>query len=179
MRCWICKKHPAKWFSHQVHYGWKAACGNHWKNEDYYIPLEDIFRDYLNSNLLTSYQLSDVNDFVNKITPYWTKIVDQFIPATTLWTGGNLIENSIYGRSKFVYRRACQTSQITEDLYPDFETAIEEDLETLLGEEVNFRGLISLTGVTYFPSIEVDGVVYGGPDFDYSGITGASVTLSG
>ena len=31
-----------------------------------YIVLEDIFRDYLNSNLLTSYQLSDVNDFVNK-----------------------------------------------------------------------------------------------------------------
>ena len=29
------------------------------------------------------------------MSPYWVQVIDQFIPATTLWNGGNLIENNI------------------------------------------------------------------------------------
>jgi hypothetical protein len=76
------------------------------------------------------------------MSPYWTSIIDQILPSTTLWTGGNLIENGIFGRSKYQYKFGCQPKEFTEDLFPNFETAIEEDLEALLGEENKFRGLI-------------------------------------
>jgi len=143
-----------------------------------YIVLEDIYRDYMAQSGFTPFTFIDSAEFVNKISPYWVQLVEQLVPATTLWTGGNLIENNLFGRPKYPYVFDCQPMEFIEDLYPDFETAIEEDLETLLGEETNFRGLINLTGVTYYPIIEIDGVIYGGPD--YSDLTdGMTVVVSG
>ncbi len=120
----------------------------------------------------------NVIEFVNKLSPYWPQLVEQLVPSTTLWTGGNLIENNIFGRPKYQYRYDCQPLEFIEELYPDFETIIEEDLENILGEENNFRGLINLTGVTYYPIIEIDGTIYGGAD--YTGLTSSMyVILSG
>lgn len=150
-----------------------------------YITLESIYRSYVNSNNFTPYDITTLNEYVNKISPYWTKIIDQFIPATTIWTGGNIIENGVFGRSKYQYKQGCSVKAITEELFPDFEVAIEEDLETLLAGEVsgstiiNFRSLTTLTGITYYPSIEIDGIEYGGPDYVTSGYTGITVVLSG
>jgi hypothetical protein len=47
---------------------------------------------------------------VNGIGPYWTKLVEQMVPATTIWNGGVRLENSILHKQKFVYRRqrGCQ-----------------------------------------------------------------------
>ena len=39
------------------------------------------------------------------MSPNWMKIIEQFIPATTLWTGGNLTENNLFNRSKHTYLR--------------------------------------------------------------------------
>jgi hypothetical protein len=120
------------------------------------------------------------------MSPYWVQILEQFIPATTLWTGGNLVSNGMFGRSKYQYKYGCQPKEFVEELYPDFENAIEEDLETLLagGEDngvySNLRGLINLTGITYYPIIEIDSPsnTYGGPD--YTGLTtGMTVVISG
>ena len=143
-----------------------------------YIALEDIYRDYISQSGFTAFTFIDSAEFVNRISPYWVQLVEQLVPATTLWTGGNLIENNLFGRPKYPYVFDCQPMEFVEDLYPDFEVAIEEDLETLLGEENNFRGLINLTGVTYYPVIEVDGIIYGGPT--YTGLTtGMTVVVSG
>ena len=143
-----------------------------------YIVLEEIYKDYLGSTGFTPYDIGTVNEFVNKISPYWTKLVEQLIPATTIWTGGNLIENSVFGRSKFTYRKGCEVKIFNQTLYPDFEYAIEEDLETLLGEENNLRGLIDLTKIILYPIVVIDGEIYGGENF--TGITDtAKVILSG
>ena len=139
-----------------------------------YIILEDIYRDYVSNTNFTPYNLPSINEFINKMSPYWTQVLDQFIPATTLWMGGNLIENGIFGRSKYQYKFGCQPKEFIEELYPDFETAIEEDLETLLGDEDNFRGLLNSTGVTYFPIIEIDGNVYTGEPVIVSGVVSTS-----
>ena len=139
-----------------------------------YIILEDIYRDYITNTNFTPYNLPDITEFINKMSPYWTQVIDQFIPATTLWTGGNLIENGLFGRSKYQYKFGCQPKEFIEELYPDFETAIEEDLETLLGDEDNFRGLLNSTGVTYYPIIEIDGAVYTGNPVVVSGIVNTS-----
>jgi hypothetical protein len=39
------------------------------------------------------------------MSPSWLKVVEQFVPSTTLWTGGNLIGNNIFNRSKYNYRK--------------------------------------------------------------------------
>lgn len=132
-----------------------------------YIVLEDVFRDYLSKTLFTPYQFIDVNEFINKMSPYWVEMLNQFIPATTQWTGGNVIENGIFGRSKYPYKFGCQPKVFIETLYPNFKLSIEEDLETLLGDDDNLRGLINLTGVTYYPVIEIDGEVYGGQNYGF------------
>ncbi len=144
-----------------------------------YIQLEDVFQDYISQTTgFTPYNQINVIEFVNKLSPYWPQLVEQLVPSTTLWTGGNLIENNIFGRPKYQYRYDCQPLEFIEELYPDFETIIEEDLENILGEENNFRGLINLTGVTYYPIIEIDGTIYGGAD--YTGLTSSMyVILSG
>ncbi len=48
-------------------------------------------------------------DYINGIGNFWIKLVEQFIPATTLWNTGTRIENSIFHRQKFAYRmqRGC------------------------------------------------------------------------
>ena len=136
-----------------------------------YIALEDIYNGYITQTGFKPYNFIDVNEFINKMGPYWTKVIDQIIPSTTLWTGGNIIENNIFGRSKYKYQFGCQPKEFIEDLYPDFLTSIKEDLETILGEENNFRGLIDIGTTTFFPTIEIDGVSYSSED--------CAVTLSG
>jgi hypothetical protein len=145
-----------------------------------YIKLEDIYRDYITQTDFIPYYFPDVNEFIIKMSPYWMQVLDQVIPATTLWTGGNIIENNIFGRSKYKYRTGCEPKTFTEILYPDFEEVIEEDVERLLGEiEIvsgsikNFRGLQMLTGVTYYPVFEIDGDIYSGQD------SGNSIQVSG
>jgi hypothetical protein len=51
------------------------------------------------------YTYQKLIDYVNGIGPYWIKLVEQMIPATTIWNGGVKFENSIFNRQKFVYRR--------------------------------------------------------------------------
>jgi len=74
-----------------------------------YIYLEEIYNQYI-TNIsgmetgYTPYNFVSVNEFVQKMTPYWTKLVEQFIPSSTLWTGGNLVENNVFNRSKYNYK---------------------------------------------------------------------------
>ena len=35
---------------------------------------------------------------------YWVRIIEQMVPATTLWTSGLKVENSVLHRDKFVYK---------------------------------------------------------------------------
>jgi len=130
-----------------------------------YIQLEDVYRDYVSQLTLsgyTPYDIITVSEFVNKMSPYWANVLDQIIPATTLWLGGNLVENNVFGRPKYAYRKPCKPLEIVENLYPDFETFIEEDLETIIGEPDNLRGLTYFSGATFTLFVEIDGVEYSG-----------------
>ncbi len=144
-----------------------------------YIKLEDIYQDYITSVDFVPYNYPDVNEFITRMSPYWTQVLDQIIPSTTLWTGGNLIENNVFGRPKYKYRFGCQPKVFIESLYPNFEDAIEEDFEKILGGGDNFRGLLSATGVTYYPIIEIDGVEYGGPESGFEVIVSGNTSVNG
>jgi len=51
------------------------------------------------------YTYQKLIEYVNGMGPYWMKLVEQMIPATTIWQSGTRFENSILHKQKFVYRR--------------------------------------------------------------------------
>lgn len=79
-----------------------------------YPFLQNIFYSYLESEQDAGIQnngfsYTKMTEYVNGIGNFWVKLVEQFIPATTLWNTGTRIENSIFHRQKFSYRmqRGC------------------------------------------------------------------------
>jgi hypothetical protein len=80
-----------------------------------YPTLQSIFWKYLESEQTVGlpnnkYTYQKLIDYVVGLGPYWTKLVEQMIPATTIWQGGLKYENTIFQKQKFVYRRqrGCQ-----------------------------------------------------------------------
>jgi hypothetical protein len=130
-----------------------------------YIALEDVYTSYFTSTGFTAYNFIDSHEFIQRMSPYWMQILDQVIPSTTLWTGGNLIDNNLFGRPKYQYNLGCQPKVFIEELFPNFVQTIGEDLETILGEPENFRGLINITSALYCPIIEIDGVIFSGQPY--------------
>lgn len=63
------------------------------------------------------YTYQKLIDYINGIGPYWPKLVEQMIPATTIWNAGTRFENSILHRQKVVYRRqrGCQLIPVLPD----------------------------------------------------------------
>jgi hypothetical protein len=87
-----------------------------------YPTLQSIFWKYLESEQTVGlpnnkYTYQKLIDYVNGIGPYWTKLIEQMIPATTIWNGGVRLENSIFHKQKFVYRRqrGCQFVPVPVD----------------------------------------------------------------
>jgi hypothetical protein len=70
-----------------------------------YVILDEIYRDYINSVDITPFKYTSLTEYIKKMSPYWVKLIEQFVPATTLWTGGVLINNTIFNRSKYRYLR--------------------------------------------------------------------------
>ena len=71
-----------------------------------YPTLQQIYLDYLHTNCgeNNQYTYNKMIDYVQSLGDYWVKIVEQMIPATTLWTSGMKVQNSAFHRDKFVYR---------------------------------------------------------------------------
>ena len=70
-----------------------------------YVILDEIYRDYINSVDITPFEYTKLTEYIKKMSPYWVKVIEQFVPSTTLWTGGVLLKNTLYNRSKYRYLR--------------------------------------------------------------------------
>ena len=75
-----------------------------------YPTLQSIYWRYLESNQAINipndnFTYKTMIEYVNGLGDYWIKLVGQLIPATTLLTSGVRLENSIFHRQKFVWRR--------------------------------------------------------------------------
>ena len=68
-----------------------------------YIVLDRIYNDYINSVDFTPLKYTSLTEYIKQMSPYWVKVIEQFVPATTLWTGGVSIKNTIFNRSKYRY----------------------------------------------------------------------------
>jgi hypothetical protein len=80
-----------------------------------YPTLQSIFWKYLESRELAgipndNFTYQPLIDYVNGMGDYWMRLIEQMVPATTIWNTGVRFENSIFHRQKFVWRRqfGCQ-----------------------------------------------------------------------
>ena len=87
-----------------------------------YPTLQSIWWKYIESEEAVGlpnnkYTYQKLIDYVNGIGPYWMKLVEQMIPATTIWNTGIRMENSVLHKQKFVYRRqrGCQFIPVPVD----------------------------------------------------------------
>jgi hypothetical protein len=96
-----------------------------------YPTLESIFWNYLQSNETVgipndNFSYKTMLEYVNGLGDYWIRLVEQMVPATTIWNTGVRVENSIFHRQKFVWRRQegcqlmrvpCKPCSITSNLF--------------------------------------------------------------
>ena len=75
-----------------------------------YPTLQSIFWKYLQSQQTVNipnnnYTYQKMIDYTLGLGDYWVRLVEQFVPATTLWMTGQKLDNSIFHRQKVVWRR--------------------------------------------------------------------------
>ena len=75
-----------------------------------YPALQSIFWKYLQSEETVNipsnkFTYQKMIDFTLGIGEYWVRLLEQFVPATTIWNTGQKMDNSIFHRQKFVWRR--------------------------------------------------------------------------
>jgi len=63
--------------------------------------LEDYYGSCGDNN---KYTYNKMLSYIKELGTYWLKLVEKMVPATTLWTSGEKVENSVFHRDKFVYR---------------------------------------------------------------------------
>ena len=87
-----------------------------------YPDLLNIFYQYLLSNQTVgipndNFLYQKLIEYVQGIGPYWIRLTQQMVPATTIWNTGVKFENSALQRQKFVYRkqRGCELIPIEKD----------------------------------------------------------------
>ena len=140
-----------------------------------YPTLQSIWWKYIESEQTVGlpnnkYTYQKLIDYVDGIGPYWTKLVEQMIPATTIWNGGVRLENSVLHKQKFVYRRqrgcqfipvpvdpcyiissifdyTCNTEYVDFNIYPWLNGDINvSDFNSILANRVN--NMLSSSGLT-------------------------------
>ena len=103
-----------------------------------YPTLSSIYWKYLESEKLIGVQNDNFNyqpiiDYLNGMGDYWVRLVEQMVPATTIWNTGVRLENSIFHRQKFVWRRQfgcqivpipCNPCELTTQLF-DFDCPVQ------------------------------------------------------
>ena len=80
-----------------------------------YPTLQSIYWRYLESEQAINipndnFTYQTMIDYVHGLGDYWIRLIEQMVPATTIWNTGVKYENSIFHRQKFVWRRqaGCQ-----------------------------------------------------------------------
>ena len=84
-----------------------------------YPTLQALYQNYLNSENAVNipsnqYTYQKMIDFTLGLGDYWMRLVEQMLPSTTIWLGGQKMENSAMHRQKVVWRlqRGCQIVEV-------------------------------------------------------------------
>lgn len=96
-----------------------------------YPTLQSIYFRYLQSEKdegikNDNFTYKTMIEYVNGMGDYWIRLVEQMIPASTIWNSGVKLENSIFHRQKFIWRRQrgcdlipifCKPCQFTSSIF--------------------------------------------------------------
>ena len=99
---------------------------NRWYSSDGktsgYPDLLNIYYNYLLSEQNVgipndNFTYQKLIEYVDGLGPYWIRLTQQMIAASTIWNTGTRLENSPLQRQKYVYRRqsGCQLVPVTND----------------------------------------------------------------
>tara|TARA_R110002020_G_scaffold118029_10_gene269885 strand:+ start:23223 stop:26759 length:3537 start_codon:yes stop_codon:yes gene_type:complete len=71
-----------------------------------YPLLQLLYLDYLAQSCGENhkYTYQKMVDYAQSLGTYWIRLIEQLVPATTLWQGGLKVENSVFHRDKFTYK---------------------------------------------------------------------------
>ena len=71
-----------------------------------YPLLQILYLNYLKQvcGENNKYTYTKMIDYAQSLGTYWIRIIEQLVPATTLWQGGVKVENSLFHRDKFTYK---------------------------------------------------------------------------
>lgn len=88
-----------------------------------YPTLQSVFWRYLESESTVGlpsnkYTYQKMIDYTLGIGDYWQRLLEQVVPGTTLWLTGQKMENTIFHRQKFVWRRQRGCAFIPVDCIP-------------------------------------------------------------
>tara|TARA_Y100000589_G_scaffold42490_1_gene35642 strand:- start:8033 stop:17353 length:9321 start_codon:yes stop_codon:yes gene_type:complete len=107
-----------------------------------YPMLQLFYQLYLKSNncgkdFTGKLTYNDLFNFMDKIGDYWLDLLEQVVPATTIWEGcdnsGKLYRNTIFDQNKYQYRRYvlnyndsndCELSGISENIIASASTDV-------------------------------------------------------
>ena len=95
-----------------------------------YPNLQQIYLNYLAQQCgpNNQYTYQKMIDYSLALGDYWLKLIEQLIPATTLWQGGIKYKNSVLHRDKFVYiNDSGSGSTINPPISSDTETTLKEN----------------------------------------------------
>jgi hypothetical protein len=133
-----------------------------------YPTLLSIYLDYLNSENTcgipsTNYTYEKMVEYVENLGGYWMRLVEQFIPATTIWQGGIKYENSIFHRDKFVYKHEPLCDDV--ECFGSFVTCCAPIFNNLIVEAATVCEMGSFTGASWHNKIVLGGSEYTGNTF--------------
>ncbi len=125
-----------------------------------YPTLESVYWKYLQSQENIGVENNNFNyenmiEYVMGIGDYWVRLVEQMVPASTIWNSGVKYENSIFHRQKMVWRRQegcqlipvpCNPCELVTNIFrPD--CPIEELVCSVYPWNANMQDFGSLLGV--------------------------------
>jgi hypothetical protein len=76
-----------------------------------YPTLRALYDRYTNSSLYctttsSAFNYADIDKFSHLIDSYWVDIVEQVVPATTIWGSVKIYGNTIFDQQKFAYKKS-------------------------------------------------------------------------
>lgn len=97
-----------------------------------YPNLRRLYELYL-ENEGTPLTYGVMNGYVDGVDKYWMQLIEQVLPATTVWEGGVRYRNTLFDKQKFIYKRGVDEGSEFRTDAADQPIAIIEPLE-LTGE---------------------------------------------
>ena len=133
----------------------------HFKTQSSYPTLRLVYERYMNSTdycdtLSSQFDYCDMLQFSELVGTYWVDLIEQVVPATTIWGSTYVYGNTLWDQQKFTYKKyslfGCKLPDFGGDVVSPttgFTTDVEVEWETLPNDEFYNEVSGSTSGETF------------------------------